>query len=72
VQVVSQDQRGLIAGVSNTINEMDANIVSMEAHTSSGNLAIVNLVLEVDNLAHLEKVLLKLKQLSGMIEARRK
>jgi GTP pyrophosphokinase len=72
IQVVSQDQRGLIAGLSNTINELDANIVSMEAHTSSDNLAIVNLVLEVDNLAHLEKVLLKLKQMAGVIEARRK
>jgi GTP pyrophosphokinase len=72
VQVLAQDQRGLIAGVSNTVNEVDANIVSMEAHTSSDNLAIVNLVLEVDNLAHLEKVLMKLKHITGVIEARRK
>lgn len=72
VQVVSQNQKGLIAGVSNTISEVDANIVSMEAHTSSDNLAIVNLVLEVDNLLHLEKVLLKLKQISGVIATQRK
>lgn len=72
VQVVAQNQRGLIAGVSNTISEVDANIVSMEAHTSSDNLAIVNLVLEVDNLDHLEKVLVKLKHIAGVIETRRK
>jgi GTP pyrophosphokinase len=71
VLVVAQNQRGLIAGVSNTISEVDANIVNMEARTSSDNLAIVNLVIEVDNLAHLERVLLKLKRMSGVIEARR-
>lgn len=72
VLLVAQNQRGLIAGVSNSISEVDANIVSMEAHTSSENLAIVSLVLEVDNRAHLDKVLLKLKQINGVIEARRK
>lgn len=72
VQMVAQNHRGLIAGVSNAISEVDANIVSMEAHTSSDNLAIVNLVIEVDNLDHLDKVLLKLKNISGVIEARRK
>jgi len=72
VQVVAQDQRGLIATVSNTISEVDANIDSMEAHTSSDNLAVLNLVLEVDNVSHLEKVILKLKHISGVIEAHRK
>jgi GTP pyrophosphokinase len=72
VQIVAQDQRGLIAAVSNAINEVDANIDSMEAHTSSDNLAIVNLVIEVDNVAHLEKVIVKLKHIPGVIEAQRK
>ncbi|MCK4839989.1 MAG: bifunctional (p)ppGpp synthetase/guanosine-3',5'-bis(diphosphate) 3'-pyrophosphohydrolase, partial [Desulfobulbaceae bacterium] len=72
VLMVAQNQRGLIAGVSNTISEVDANIVSMEAHTSSDNLAIVNLVIEVDNLDHLARVLLKLRRIPGVIEARRK
>ncbi len=72
VQVVAQDQRGLIAEVSNTVNEMDANIDSMEAHTSSDNLAILNLVLEVGNVAHLKRVILKLRHISGVIEAYRK
>jgi GTP pyrophosphokinase len=72
VQVVAQDQRGLIAEISNTISEVDANIDSMEAHTSSDNLAVLNLILEVNNVAHLEKVILKLKHISGVIEAHRK
>jgi GTP pyrophosphokinase len=71
-QVVAQDQRGLIAAVSNTISEVEANIIGMEARTSSDNLAIVNLIIEVESLEHLERLLLKLRQLSGVIEARRK
>ncbi|MDT8335679.1 MAG: ACT domain-containing protein, partial [Desulfurivibrionaceae bacterium] len=58
--------------VSNAVNEMDANIDSMEAHTSSDNLALLNLVLEVENVAHLKKVILKLRHISGVIEAYRK
>ena len=72
IQVVAQDQKGLIANVSSTVNVYDANIVSMEARTSSENLALVNLVLEVDSREHLDKVLLHLKRVGGVIEARRK
>lgn len=72
IQVVAQDQKGLIANVSSTANEYDANIVSMEARTSSDNLALVNLVLEVDGREHLAKVLMHLKKIGGVIEARRK
>ena len=72
IQVVAQDQKGLISSVSSTINEVDADIVSMEARTSSENLAIVNLVLEVESLVHLDKVLLQLRRVGGVIEAHRK
>ena len=72
VLVVALDQKGLIAEVGNRITGADADIISMEARTSPENLAIFNLVLGVQNLSHLEKVLMRLRQLSGVLEASRK
>ena len=72
VQVVAMDHKGLIAELGSRISGADADIVSMEARTSSENLAIVNLVLGVQSLGHLEKLLTQLRQISGVLEARRK
>jgi (p)ppGpp synthase/HD superfamily hydrolase len=44
----------------------------MAARTSAENLAIVNLVLGVKSLVHLEKVLVQLRQIPGVLEASRK
>ncbi|MBU0673352.1 MAG: bifunctional (p)ppGpp synthetase/guanosine-3',5'-bis(diphosphate) 3'-pyrophosphohydrolase [Proteobacteria bacterium] len=72
IQVVAQDQKGLIAAFGNTMSGADANIISMEARTSSENLAIVNLVVEVNSLTHLERLLLQLRQIESVLEAKRK
>ncbi len=72
VLVVARDHKGLIAELGSRISGADADIVSMEARTSAENLAIVNLVLGIQDLGHLEKLLLQLRQISGVLEARRK
>lgn len=72
VLIVALDQKGLIVEVGSRISSADADIVSMEARTSTENLAIFNLVLGVQNLIHLEKVLLRLRQIPGVLEAKRK
>jgi GTP pyrophosphokinase len=72
ILVVALDQKGLIAELGSRISSADADIVSMAARTSVENLAIVNLVLGVKSLAHLEKVLLQLQQINGVLEASRK
>jgi GTP pyrophosphokinase len=66
------DHKGLIAELGSRISGADADIVSMEARTSSENLAIVKLVLGVQSLGHLEKLLVQLRQIPGILEARRK
>jgi len=72
VLVVAQDQKGLIVEVGSRISGADADIISMEARTSQENLAIFNLVLGVQNLPHLDKVLHRLRQIPGVLEAKRK
>lgn len=72
VLVVALDQKGLIAELGSRISGADADIVSMAARTSVENLAIVNLVLGVHSRDHLERVLVQLRHIPGVLEASRK
>jgi GTP pyrophosphokinase len=72
IQITAQDNRGLLATLSNAINQEDANIINVEAHTSATNMAIINMVVEISNLNHLAKLLQHLQQLDGIYEAKRR
>jgi len=72
VQLVAEDQKGLLGVLSNAISADDANIVNLDAHTSSANLAVLNLVVEVASLRHLGRLLQHLRQVPGVLEARRR
>lgn len=71
IQVMAQDQKGLLATVSNTISTDDANILSLEATTSGNGLARFNIVLEITGREHLLRLLQHLQQLDGVMEAKR-
>ena len=70
--VVGQDKKGLLAELSNTISMEDANIMNVEARTTSDNLSSFRLVVEVEGRAHLDRLLQRIRQLNGILEARRK
>jgi len=72
VQVIAQDQRGLLAAISNAIGNDDADIVNLEATTMAGGLARINVIVEVKGVDHLVRILQHLQQLAGVIEAKRK
>ncbi len=72
VQVIAQDQRGLLAAISNAISGGDADIVNLEATTMAGGLARINGIVEVKGVDHLVRILQHLQQLAGVIEAKRK
>ena len=72
VQVTAQNQKGLIAGLSNAIASEDADILDMEAHTAGGNVATISVVLEISSLDQLARLLQRIRQLDGVVEAKRK
>jgi GTP pyrophosphokinase len=72
IQIVAQDQKGLLVTICNAITNDDANIVNVEAHTTKDQLARLNIVLEVNNIDHLTTLLQHLRQLDQVIEARRR
>ena len=71
VYLVTQNKKGMLAAISNAISMDDANIVEMEAKTRPDNLSTSSIVLEVEDTHHLSRLLQHLRQLDGVIEARR-
>ncbi|MFH1215256.1 MAG: bifunctional (p)ppGpp synthetase/guanosine-3',5'-bis(diphosphate) 3'-pyrophosphohydrolase [Pseudomonadota bacterium] len=72
IQILAQDQKGLLVSICNAISNDDANILNVDAHTSKDNIARLNIVLEVNNIEHLSTLLQHLRQLNQVIEAKRK
>ena len=72
IYLVTQNKKGMLAAVSNAISMDDANIVELEAKPSANNLSASNIILEVENLAHLSRLMQHLRQIDGVIEVRRR
>ena len=72
IQVVATDRKGLLVSLCDSLSTDDANIVNVDAHTSKDSLAMLNLVVEVDDLGHLGTVLQHLRQVDGVLEAKRR
>jgi len=71
IQIVARDQKGLLATLSNAINHDDANILGLEATTSSGGIARISIIVEINSREHLLRLLQHVQQLDGVLEARR-
>jgi guanosine-3',5'-bis(diphosphate) 3'-pyrophosphohydrolase len=69
IRVVAQNRKGMLATISNAINSDDVNIVEMEARTSANNFSVNTIVVEVENLKHLQTLLQHLRQLDGVTQA---
>lgn len=71
IQIIAQDQKGLLATLSNLISTDDANIMNLEASTTAGNLAKINITVEISGLEHLQKLLQHIQQIDTVLEAKR-
>ena len=71
ISVMTIDRPGLLASVSSSITSSEANISHADISTSEDKMAILNFVIDVKNLLHLEKVIHKIEQVSGVTQVRR-
>ncbi len=71
LHVIAQDNKGLLADLCNVLSDADANIVTIDAHSSKDRVAHLSLIVEVVSLDHLSTVLQRIRQLSGVMEAKR-
>jgi GTP diphosphokinase / guanosine-3',5'-bis(diphosphate) 3'-diphosphatase len=72
LEVVSDDRPGLLADLTQAIAEEGSNIRRIEARSEEANKGFVSVGLEATDLRHLEKILARLKAVSGVRQVIRK
>src|SRR3989475_6638238 len=65
------EKPGMLANVSAAITHADANISRAEITTREDRKAVLDFVVEVQNTAHLERVLKAIERIDGVLQARR-
>lgn len=68
----AEDRRNLLADISATISSDDANIIEMNSRTGSDHIAEFRVMVEINDLQHLQLLQTHLRQLPNMIEVRRR
>jgi len=71
ISVFTLDRPGLLASVSTSITSSEANISHADISTTEDKKAVLNFVIDVKDLPHLERVIHKIEQLSGVLEVKR-
>lgn len=70
--VTAADRDSLLADVTSTISGLNTPIRGMNARTGKNNLAIIEIMLEINNTQQLEQALKKLKQIDGVLSVVRR
>jgi GTP pyrophosphokinase len=71
LEILMEDRQGILAKVISTISNLKTNIRQMETRTNEGR-ATTDLVLEIADLKHLEKVTRSLANVEGVLRVDRK
>ncbi len=71
IQVLSNDRPGLLAEVTNNVADSKIALRAMNARTSKDNIAIIDLTVEITDKNQLEKMISKLKKISGVFKVKR-
>lgn len=67
----AENRKNILADISSSISHDDADIISLNARTTSNNLAELNVVVEVADLDHLQILQQHLRQMPEIIDVRR-
>jgi len=71
LQVVSEDQRGLLGTISNVFAKSDANITRANVSTTVDKKAVCDFTVEVRDKKHLDQVIVALKKLKEVLQVNR-
>lgn len=72
IQVIAQNSKGLLVAICNQVSAENAEMLDVEAHSSKISIqAIIDLVIEVTDREHLSVILQRLKNVKGVLEAKR-
>ncbi len=71
IQIRASDRQGLLAEVTNMINENNVNIVSFYSRTTKDKVALINFVLIIADIDQLNKLIRKFRKIEGVIDVYR-
>ena len=71
VGLAGEDRRGLYADVCSVVSQTGTNIRSVELTSGEGGMT-GSVVVEVENLTHLNKVIKAIRRVKGVVEVRRR
>jgi|CXWL01.1.fsa_nt_gi GTP pyrophosphokinase len=71
VSVLANDKPGVLANISSSISECEANISRAEITTREDQKAMLDFIVQVHDTAHLNRVLKAIERVEGVITARR-
>jgi GTP pyrophosphokinase len=66
IRVYSQDKKGMLAEISNSISSNEANITNARVETTDDRKAIGTFEVEIRDLDHLKKVIKGLEKIKGV------
>lgn len=71
IEVEAIDRVNLLANIMNTIAEGSTNIEAVNSRTTRDHVAIINLVLDIQDIDHMNAVMNRIKRVSGVVEVQR-
>ncbi|QJA06186.1 bifunctional (p)ppGpp synthetase/guanosine-3',5'-bis(diphosphate) 3'-pyrophosphohydrolase [Thermosulfurimonas marina] len=72
LSVLTQDRKGMLAEVSGAITAAEANILKAEVDTTPDRRAVFDIVVEVTDRNHLERIMANLRSVKGVLRVRRR
>ena len=72
LSVITHDRKGMLAAVSTAISAAEANILKAEVKTTPDRRAIFDIIVEVTDRAHLEKIMTNIRAVDGVLQVKRR
>jgi guanosine-3',5'-bis(diphosphate) 3'-pyrophosphohydrolase len=66
IEMEASDSPGLLSGVMNAVLEMKAHVSAVNARTLRNRMALINVTVEINDVAHMNNVIGRLKRLQGV------
>ncbi len=71
VQIIAPDRKGLLSEVTQLITDTAMMVTGVNAKLTKNEIAVINLTVEVSNQDELNKLISKIKNMSGVIDVKR-
>lgn len=71
IQLLAEDRKGLFSDISRVCEDMDVRIAGVNAKSGKDSIANITMTLSLTDTGQLEKVLRKLRTVTGVVDAYR-